>query len=226
MAKGSDISGLRRSWQDPSFQEEGASEQRRERRARGEQQLRPWQTWGSVSTGKRKGHGHFKQFIAAVVKVLCWEYQCIRGPGQGGRDEIKQNLLRYGRWELDEWNSRGVGARERSSNYASITVSKSQCKKKKRVQFMSLSSLHFSFEFFLFSIKVKVKVLVTQSCWTLWDPMDCSLPGSSMEFSRQEYWSRLPFFSPGNLRNPGIKPRSPALQTDSYSLPGTPSIFY
>ena len=149
MAKGSDISGLRRSWQDPSFQEEGASEQRRERRARGEQQLRPWQTWGSVSTGKRKGHGHFKQFIAAVVKVLCWEYQCIRGPGQGGRDEIKQNLLRYGRWELDEWNSRGVGARERSSNYASITVSKSQCKKKKECSscpwVLFISPLDFSY---------------------------------------------------------------------------------
>ena len=36
-----------------------------------------------------------------------------------------------------------------------------------------------------------------------------------MEFSRQEYWSGLPFPSPGNLPNPGIKPRSPALQADS-----------
>ena len=33
----------------------------------------------------------------------------------------------------------------------------------------------------------------------------------SMGFSRQEYWSRLPFPSPGNLPNPGIEPRSPAL---------------
>ena len=33
----------------------------------------------------------------------------------------------------------------------------------------------------------------------------------SMEFSRQEYWSGLPFPSPGDLPNPGIKPRSPAL---------------
>ena len=32
----------------------------------------------------------------------------------------------------------------------------------------------------------------------------------SMEFSRQEYWSRLPFPSPGDLPNPGIKPTSPA----------------
>jgi len=53
---------------------------------------------------------------------------------------------------------------------------------------------------------------VTQSCPTLCDPMDCSLPGSSVHgFSRQQYWSGLPFPSPGDLLNPGIKPRSPAL---------------
>ena len=33
----------------------------------------------------------------------------------------------------------------------------------------------------------------------------------SMGFSRQEYWSGLPFPSPGDLPDPGIKPRSPAL---------------
>ena len=33
----------------------------------------------------------------------------------------------------------------------------------------------------------------------------------SMEFSRQEYWSGLPFPSPGDLPDPGIEPRSPAL---------------
>ena len=35
------------------------------------------------------------------------------------------------------------------------------------------------------------------------------------EFSRQEYWSGLPFPSSGELPDPGIKPRSPALQADS-----------
>ena len=34
----------------------------------------------------------------------------------------------------------------------------------------------------------------------------------SMGFSRKEYWSELPFPSPGDLPDPGIKPRSPALQ--------------
>ena len=104
---------------------------------------------------------------------------------------------------------------------------------------------------------------VSQSCAILSDPMDCSLPGSSvhgifqarepsrvplpslrlvylesekvkvkllshvrifatpwtvahqappsMGFSRQEYWSGLPFPSPGDLPDPGIEPRSPAL---------------
>ena len=37
----------------------------------------------------------------------------------------------------------------------------------------------------------------------------------STEFSRQEYWSGLPFPTPGDLLDPGIKPGSPALQADS-----------
>ena len=36
-----------------------------------------------------------------------------------------------------------------------------------------------------------------------------------MGFSKQEYWSGLPFPSPGDLPNPGIKPGCPALQSDS-----------
>ena len=47
-----------------------------------------------------------------------------------------------------------------------------------------------------------------------------------MGFSRQEYWSGLPFPSPGDLPDPGIKPRSPALQADSLPSepPGKPMI--
>ena len=50
----------------------------------------------------------------------------------------------------------------------------------------------------------------------------------SMEFSRQGYWNGLPFPSPGNLSNPGIKPRSPVLQTDFLpsELPGKPLVRY
>ena len=65
--------------------------------------------------------------------------------------------------------------------------------------------------------------LVTQLCLTLCDPMEYSPSGLvplSMEFSRQEYWSGLPFPSPGDLPHPGIKPGSPALRGDS--LPSEP----
>jgi len=55
-----------------------------------------------------------------------------------------------------------------------------------------------------------------QSHPTLCDPVVGSPPGSpSMGFSRQEHWSGLPFPSPGDLPNPGIEPRSPALQADA-----------
>ena len=48
----------------------------------------------------------------------------------------------------------------------------------------------------------------------------------SMEFSRQEYWSGLPFPSPENLPNPGIKPVSPALTGRFFTTepPGKPSM--
>ena len=46
--------------------------------------------------------------------------------------------------------------------------------------------------------------------------MDCSPPDPlSMEFSRQQYWSGLPFPSPGDLPNAGVNPGSPASQADS-----------
>ena len=50
----------------------------------------------------------------------------------------------------------------------------------------------------------------------------------SMGFSRKEYWSGLPFPFPGDLPNPGIEPRSPALQTDSLpsELRGKPAFKY
>ena len=53
--------------------------------------------------------------------------------------------------------------------------------------------------------------IIAQSCLTLCAPQ----APLSMGFSRQEYWSGLPFPSRGYLPNPGVKPRSPALQVDS-----------
>ena len=55
-----------------------------------------------------------------------------------------------------------------------------------------------------------------QSCLTLCDPMACNLLGAFVHgILQQEYWSGLPFISPGDLPNPEIEPRSPTLQADS-----------
>ena len=77
----------------------------------------------------------------------------------------------------------------------------------------------------LFKIIIIIVVVVESiSCvrffvtpWTV----ACQAP-LSMGFPRQEYWSGLPFPSPGDLPDPGIKPGSPALQADSLppELPG------
>ena len=61
--------------------------------------------------------------------------------------------------------------------------------------------------------------LVTKSRSDSWDPIDCHLPGDkdflSIGFSRQEYWSGLPFPSPEDLPDWRIEHRSPVLQADS-----------
>ena len=57
---------------------------------------------------------------------------------------------------------------------------------------------------------------VAQSCLTLCDLWTVAhQPPPSMGFSRQEYWSGLPFPSPGDLPDPGIEPRSLTLQADT-----------
>ena len=65
-----------------------------------------------------------------------------------------------------------------------------------------------------------MKVKVAQLCPTLCDPMDYTV------FSRPEYWNGEPFPSPGDLPNPGIEPRSPTVQADSFlfELPGKPLV--
>ena len=73
-----------------------------------------------------------------------------------------------------------------------------------------------SYHFPLQCRKVKSESEVAQSCPTFSDPMDCSPQAPlSIGFSRQEYWSGSSFPSPGDLSDPGVEPRSPALQADS-----------
>ena len=67
--------------------------------------------------------------------------------------------------------------------------------------------------------------LVAKSCPNLETPWTSAHQAPlSVGFSRQEYWSGLPFPSPGDLPDPGIEPRSPTLQVDALTSepPGKP----
>ena len=68
----------------------------------------------------------------------------------------------------------------------------------------------------------KAENKVAQLFLTLFDPMNHITHHAplSMGFLRQEYWSGLPFPSPGDLPDPAIEPRSPALQAEA--LPSEP----
>ena len=62
----------------------------------------------------------------------------------------------------------------------------------------------------LLLVKSLSRVQLFATPWTV----ACQAP-QSMGFSRQGYWSRLPFLPPGDLPGPGTEPGSPALQADS-----------
>ena len=66
---------------------------------------------------------------------------------------------------------------------------------------------------------VKMKVLVAELCLSLWDPVDCSPPCSSIHgILQQEDWSGLPCPPPGDLPNPGIELGSPALAGGFFTI--------
>ena len=55
-------------------------------------------------------------------------------------------------------------------------------------------------------------IYVLSCVWLFVTPWTCGPPDSSVRgFSQQEYWSGLPFLSPGHLPDPGIEPAPPAL---------------
>ena len=75
---------------------------------------------------------------------------------------------------------------------------------------------------YIYKVKVKVKSLSrVQLFGTPWALAHQAPP--SMGFSRQVYWSGLPFPSPGDLPDPGIEPGSPAFQEDALTSEPGPS---
>ena len=84
---------------------------------------------------------------------------------------------------------------------------------------ISIRALNLKEEYVRMKFQSVAIILVDQSCPSLCDPMDCSPPGSSLHGIFQPKileWVAIP--SPGDLPNPGIKPGSAALQTDSLPI--------
>ena len=103
--------------------------------------------------------------------------------------------------------------------------------KKILLQFLSVNCIHNNSWIIklYFNSRLEVKVLVTQSVWLFVTPWTITHQTPlSMVFSRQEYWRGLPFPSAGDLPDPGIEPRYPALQADSLPSepPGNPWLTY
>ena len=98
---------------------------------------------------------------------------------------------------------------------------------KKNKQTNKLSCAHNSKKEIIVAEYVLSRVRLFAALWTVTHQAPLS-----MGFSMQKYWSGLPFPSPGDLPDPGIEPKSPALQADSLSSepPGKPlnvlSIYY
>ena len=92
----------------------------------------------------------------------------------------------------------------------------------------TIYELPFLNKWYLFNILLLL--CCVQLCPTLSDSIACQAPPLSMEFSRQEYWSRLPFTTPGDLTDPGIKVTALCLMHGRYILyhspPGKASVFW
>ena len=120
---------------------------------------------------------------------------------------------------------RGQGLDSRSSVHLPVTTL-CQCWNLLPMMEMNnqLSKLSLSARDMKAPILDMIEKMVAKSCLNLatWLTVACQIP-LSMGFSRQEYWSGLPFPSPGDLPDPGIEPGSPALQADSLpSYKGSP----
>ena len=119
-----------------------------------------------------------------------------------------------GKEKKNEEKSGKIGRKDRKIRRSEqeVKYSPNQCSKLKTTTTKNNTSNNWRL---VTTLKVKVKV---KSCPTLCYPVTVAHQAPPpMGFSRQEYWSGLPFPSPGDLPDPGIEPRSPALQADALS---------
>ena len=90
------------------------------------------------------------------------------------------------------------------------------CTNYSKMQYFSVAIYQYICDIYWTCVCVCMCVLVAQTCPTLCHPTDCNPPSSSVHGILQaKYWSGLPFPSPEDLPDPGIKPGFPVLQADA-----------
>ena len=148
-------------------------------------------TFDSVGNWVRVGRGGCG--LASCQRIGEWT---IRGTGPTEKTKMKQ--------EFTPWKTVWGTRKKMELYYTTCSISKQKSQGKYQLRFQP--SIHHVFS--------RVWVFVTPRT------VACQAP-LFMEFSRQEYWSGLPFPPPGDLPDPGIEPMSPvspALQADSLLL--------
>ena len=143
--------------------------------------------------------------------ILRTAKQIIRGANSCRNS--KEEFFKNHRKERDLIQEIGKGRDENKATSPRVTC----------VCLLALQLSNCSFGLFETSVKVKVKPLsrvqLFATPWTVGHQAR-----ASMGLPRQEYWSGLPFPSPGDLPDPGIEPGSPALQAEALTSepPGKP----
>ena len=146
--------------------------------------------------------------------ALCWHTSCSLGPHLPESPSLCTFVLRP---LLTGWVSVGVQTQPQNPSQLATFISQLELALEAILchsNFISFLSIFASLLFLKFTFSV---CLVTQSCPTLCDPMDCSPPGSSVhgDSSGKDIGVGCHALLQGNLLHAEIEPRSPALQVDS-----------
>ena len=153
-------------------------------------------------------------------------------PWNKSYDKLRQHVKKYRQYFANKGpNSQSYGFPIVIYECRSSTIKKAE---QQRIYVYKLQSLEKTLQSSLDCKEIKPVNPKGNQSWIFFERTDARLFATlwtvahqappSMGFSRQEYWSRLPFPSPGYLPNPGIEPGSPALQADALTaeLPGKP----
>ena len=173
-------------------------------------------SWLSIKTVKSLNpHNSFRDWIMSPVKkrpcllVSCWNNK------QSQNISVFEHIISYF----------SLSKTQKSRRFPGLGLLAAQVRETGRNTRCLFKPLSRTRPFICNKVKVKVKLVSSvqlfETPWTVAHQVPLS-----MGFPRQEYWSGLPFPSPGDFPNPGIDPRSPALWTEPLPSepPGNPAL--